>query len=493
MAMTDSYLILLYLVYGLSFVLLGAVALMQPSGSDGLRPTTSLWMIGAFGLLHGGKEFLDMWLLAVNVEHAAVLWSGALLLAVSFLPLFEFARRSLAELWPEFMSARATGLCAWIYGFTAAALVLAITLSADPVAAVSALSRYLLCFPGAAIAGWALKRAFQPLAGNAVNRIMTRALSGAFIAYAVLGGLVTEAVAGFPAWLPTQEAFLAASGAPVQLLRAVCAFVAMFSLSWLVRQQAEATLLRERARTVELRQTQSQLVAQQKLAALGKLTATVSHELRNPLAVMGTSLHALIRLLKEAGVNAAAPVARMERSMDRCTVIIEDMLEFARLKRPELRSLCLDSWVSEVVADYPLPPQVEPRMNLNAGTARAAIDPERMGRALINLLDNAVQAMAAGNAGPAAELFISTRHDDGVVVLLIEDCGPGIAREDEQQMFEPLFSTKSFGVGLGLPIVRNIVEAHGGSISIGNRAGARGAAATLTLPLSPPGEPDTEA
>jgi signal transduction histidine kinase len=486
MGMTDSYLIFLYLVYGLSFVLLGAVALMQPSGWDGMRRTTSLWMIGAFSLLHGAKEFLDMWLIAVDGKHAGALWFGALLLGVSFLPLFEFGRRSLTELWPEFVSVRAAGLCAWIYVFTAAVLVLALKLSADPLAAVSALSRYLLCLPGAAIAGLALKRAFQPLAGGAVNRNMARALSGALIAYAVLGGLVTHAVAGFPAWLPTQESFLAATGMPVQLLRAACAFVAMFSLSWLVRQQAEATLLRERARTAELRQAQNQLVAQQKLAALGQLTATVNHELRNPLAVIRTSLYSLQRLLKKAGIDAATPMARIERSMDRCTTIIEDMLEFARLKQPELQSLCLDSWVAEVVADYPLPAQVEPRMNLNAGPARVAIDPERMGRALVNLLDNAVQAMAAGDGdgGGAAELFISTRHDDGAVVLLIEDCGPGIVNEDEQQLFEPLFSTKSFGVGLGLAIVRNIVEAHGGSISIGNRAGARGAAATLTLPFA---------
>jgi signal transduction histidine kinase len=112
-----------------------------------------------------------------------------------------------------------------------------------------------------------------------------------------------------------------------------------------------------------------------------------------------------------------------------------------------------------------------------------ALDAERMRRAVINLADNARHAMldpANGN-GRGKTLSVRTRFDDDVLEIAILDTGPGMASDVLENVFEPLYSTRSFGVGLGLPIVKQIVEAHGGEIEINSELN-EGTAAILRLP-----------
>jgi signal transduction histidine kinase len=116
-----------------------------------------------------------------------------------------------------------------------------------------------------------------------------------------------------------------------------------------------------------------------------------------------------------------------------------------------------------------------------ASGVTVAADPERLRRALINVINNALQAMEELRA-PGQSLEITTSASDGLCEIVVRDSGPGIPEEIRERIFEPLFSTKNFGVGLGVPIIKNIMEDHGGGVSYASRVG-EGTTVTLWLPL----------
>ena len=230
----------IYLIYGLSFILLGAAALLQPRDSEALPISRHFWLLGLFGLLHGGKEIYDAWVFGTGASGPAVGWTGVSLLITSFLPLFEFGRRTTAD----WLSARTlpwwAPTSAWVYGPVLLSLLLTFVVTTDRAAGLDAVARYILAFPGAVLAGLTLRRAFRE------SSVAKHVLWFSFVAYAILGGLITGRVAEFPTWLPTSAAFLDATGIPVQVLRASCAFAAMLSLSILVRSEARMAVARVR-------------------------------------------------------------------------------------------------------------------------------------------------------------------------------------------------------------------------------------------------------
>ena len=117
---------------------------------------------------------------------------------------------------------------------------------------------------------------------------------------------------------------------------------------------------------------------------------------------------------------------------------------------------------------------------------RARLDPERMRQALGNLINNAAQALQSQDLpeGERREIRIRAREDEGSLEITVADNGPGIAEEEREQVFEPLFSTRSFGVGLGLPLVKRIVEQHEGTLSL-QEAPSGGAEFVVRLPMDP--------
>ena len=220
-------------------------------------------------------------------------------------------------------------------------------------------------------------------------------------------------------------------------------------------------------RTEELREAQQALVLKERLSALGQLTATVAHELRNPLSVIQNTLFTMKQSLESKGVTLERPVARIERSIARCNRIITDLLDYSRQRELQLQDHPIDTWLSRVIAEQAPPLKVAVRQELQAGSVIVRFDPERLRRVAINLIDNAVQAFAdqPDRAGDAIVTVGTLASGDGVEIS-VRDNGPGIPDTVLPKIFEPLFSTKSFGTGLGLPTVRQIVEAHGGRIEI---------------------------
>ncbi|MBN1440934.1 MAG: substrate-binding domain-containing protein [Anaerolineales bacterium] len=234
-------------------------------------------------------------------------------------------------------------------------------------------------------------------------------------------------------------------------------------------------------RTRELRQAQENLVRQEKLAVLGQLAATVSHELRNPLATLRVSAADLDRKVRDKGLNAERPLDRIQRNISRCDNIITELLDYARMPAPDLRPVDFDGWLNRLLDEQALPPGITLVREIASGET-VALDPERFRRVVINLVDNARQAMqnSASESGRRI-LTVRSKSDGDGAVLEVDDTGPGISAEVMERLFEPLFSTKGFGVGLGLAIVKGIVEQHGGEVRIASRPGD-GTRATVRIP-----------
>ena len=242
---------------------------------------------------------------------------------------------------------------------------------------------------------------------------------------------------------------------------------------------------RVRERTAELRASQEELVRKQRLAAIGQLTATVSHELRNPLGSIRNALAVIRRLPCDDNPMMQNAMDIAERGIGRCDNIITELLDFTRVRELRPETTDIDAWLAGALDDYECPPGIELARELNSG-AELACDRDCLLRAILNVLDNACDAVVAeaenGNQAFSPRLTVTTRVAGEWVEILVADNGAGIAADHLEKIFEPLFSTKSFGVGLGMPVVRQVMEQHGGGVQVHSEPG-RGTRVRLWLPL----------
>jgi Amt family ammonium transporter len=231
------------------------------------------------------------------------------------------------------------------------------------------------------------------------------------------------------------------------------------------------------------RRLEAELAETHQLATIGVIAATVSHELRNPLGAIRTSL-SFVR--QEAGGRSERldrALERMDRCVDRCTAIISDLVEFS--DPPDLRRVAthIDDWLAERLADQARRHGVKIEADFGAD-AMVAIDRERFAQVIDRLIDNAVQAMDSHDWHPPADrtrlVRVATEVAGPHVRLTIADSGPGVPAWVLPKIFDPLFTTRSFGAGLGLSITRGIVEQHGGAIAIDSTEG-EGATVTIWL------------
>ncbi len=235
-------------------------------------------------------------------------------------------------------------------------------------------------------------------------------------------------------------------------------------------------------RTKELKVAQDELVRKERLAALGQLTATVAHEIRNPLGTVQTSVFSIgdaIKRKEMKRVNRALSLA--ERNIRRCDGIITELLDFTRQKELKKESMDIDVWLEGLLEEYKLPEKIEYKPKMNSGIL-ISFDPEYLRRAMINVITNAVQAMDEKES-LGKELQVKTTVAGNRLEIRVIDTGPGIPDDLREKIFEPLLSTKSFGVGLGLAIVKDIMAEHGGGIEIESEPG-KGTEVVLWLPIN---------
>ncbi|MCD6302393.1 MAG: hypothetical protein J7M15_02580, partial [Anaerolineae bacterium] len=220
-----------------------------------------------------------------------------------------------------------------------------------------------------------------------------------------------------------------------------------------------------------LRETQDQLVQAERLAAVGRLAASVAHELRNPLMVMRNALYFLDRVVSSDGEHDPDTLrryfAKLDGEIDRQNKIINDLLYFSRNRPRRLSRVDINALAGETLLRVEMPESVKVVKDLSPGLESISADADQIQQVLVNLVSNAVQAMPDGGT-----LTLTTADDDGEwVVVQVEDTGCGIDEEHLAKLFEPFFTTKEKGIGLGLSVTKSIVEGHRGEISVSSSPG----------------------
>lgn len=261
------------------------------------------------------------------------------------------------------------------------------------------------------------------------------------------------------------------------------------------RKQIEEELDNHRAhleelvneRTQALKDTRDELVRKERLATLGQLTATVSHELRNPLGAMRPSLYVISKKIDVNDDLLVQSIERVERNIDRCDRIIDELLDFTRIAELELRPVDLDKWLKSVLQEQQLLNNLTVNHDFNLAGLEVLIDKHRLRRAVINVVENACHAMFVqgqiNTFQQDARLNVVTKRQNDRINITVEDNGSGISDEVLPKIFEPLYSTKGFGVGIGLPTVKQILEQHQGGVEI-STCRRKGTSITLWLPQS---------
>ncbi len=221
----------------------------------------------------------------------------------------------------------------------------------------------------------------------------------------------------------------------------------------------------------------------ERLATIGQVAASIGHELRNPLAVMQTSVHMLSRRLP-ADERNVKHLRRVDEQIVLCNTIISDLLELARDRPPELRPTDVAEVVREAALSVPRSSEVTLALDIAEALPPVAVDPGQFRQLVVNLVLNAVQASEA--AGGQIELRLASDERD--LLLTVEDRGQGLSKDVLSRLFEPLFTTRSTGTGLGLALCRRVVEKHRGTISANNREGG-GASFIVRVPLNAEPQP----
>ncbi len=240
----------------------------------------------------------------------------------------------------------------------------------------------------------------------------------------------------------------------------------------------------------KLKDTQQEMVKAGRMAQLGQLTATVAHELRNPLSAVRTSAFVLDRKVKGKGLGVEQQLLRIDNGVVRCDNIISQLLDFTRTHPAQCKLIEFDTWLAKIIEEEAgkLPTSVAIECILGLAGLKVAIDPDRLSRCVINLIGNASEAMVGKGDNPqevcvvSPKISISTRRSGRGVELAIADNGPGISEENIKKIKEPLFTTKSYGTGLGLPAVEKILEQHNGGLDVTSRVG-EGACFTAWFPI----------
>ncbi|MBI2006174.1 MAG: GHKL domain-containing protein, partial [Nitrosopumilales archaeon] len=210
----------------------------------------------------------------------------------------------------------------------------------------------------------------------------------------------------------------------------------------------------------EQKELQTQLLKAEKLSAIGILSARLSHDLRNPL----TTIKNTVFMLKTKIGNDAENIKRFEvidRAIWRMALLIDDVLDFVKPKSLNLKSSSIRTIVETSIALMVIPSTVKINFDFPIKDAQLKCDPEKLEAVFTNLITNAIQAM--NNVG---QIYLRIKEEPENVIIEVEDTGPGIPDEFLPKIFDPLFTTKQVGTGLGLVTCKTIIEQHGGSIDV---------------------------
>jgi two-component system sensor histidine kinase HydH len=264
-------------------------------------------------------------------------------------------------------------------------------------------------------------------------------------------------------------------------LMLIATLVALMGLLFMVLRQIvkKAETILER-RQEEQKELQAQLELAERLAALGEMVAGVAHEIRNPLGIISSTAELLRkRLENDPANNRLASI--IEEEVNRLNQTVTEFLDFARPREPNLQPAAVED-ILERSLEFLRPEIDRHHITLSRHYAEDGqplwVDPELLYRAFLNILINAIQAMPSGGELRVATQPVTSGKGRKII---IQDTGEGILPENAKKIFNPFFTTKDHGSGLGLSIVKGIIESHQGQITIDSEVG-QGATVSIILP-----------
>jgi PAS domain S-box-containing protein len=243
--------------------------------------------------------------------------------------------------------------------------------------------------------------------------------------------------------------------------------------------QLNATLeQRVEERTHELRDAQEQLVRQEKLAVMGELAGSVGHELRNPLSIINSAVYYLNLIQPQAEDKVKQYLGMIEQEVWNSEKIINNLLDFGRAISADLEVVPVSELVDQTLKKFAPPASVEVTLDIPADLPKLYVDPRQIMQVFGNLIVNAFQAMSSAGG----KLTVSAVLQNSMVRVDISDTGIGIPPENMHKIYDPLFTTKAKGIGLGLALSKKLIEANRASIEIESEVG-KGSTFTITLPV----------
>jgi signal transduction histidine kinase len=225
----------------------------------------------------------------------------------------------------------------------------------------------------------------------------------------------------------------------------------------------------------------------ERLATIGQVAGGIAHELRNPLNVIKTSIYYLRNARNAAPDKVATHLERIDRQATLADGVITALHDFGRLPLPQFEAVPLESLLKDIVKDSMIRHNIQVAIECPADLPAVCADPKQLRIVLANLIRNAQEAMAEGG-----KLSIVAGAADGQVVIDVADTGVGMSGESLARFTEPFHSTKTRGLGLGLALVRAILDRHHGRIAVRSQLGV-GTTVTVTIPwyIQPPGDPSS--
>jgi PAS domain S-box-containing protein len=228
----------------------------------------------------------------------------------------------------------------------------------------------------------------------------------------------------------------------------------------------------------EQKEMQDRLVRSERLAILGQMAGGVGHELRNPLGAIKSAVYLLKMIFEEPEPDVKESLEILEKEVDTSERIISSLLDFARPRPAAKRKVDLNDVVRDALTRARVPDNIKVETYLHEGLSPLLADPDQLGQVFGNVILNGVQAMPDGG-----RLLVRTETPrPGWAAVAVSDSGEGIPGDRIGKVFEPLFTTKAKGIGLGLAVTKSLIEGHEGTIEVESEAG-KGSTFTVVLPL----------
>ena len=247
-------------------------------------------------------------------------------------------------------------------------------------------------------------------------------------------------------------------------------------------------------RAEERRRLEDQLNQAERMAVLGKMVAGISHEIRNPLGIIGSTAQLLHHKMEEGDPRKQLGEIIMEEA-SRLNSIVTDFLDFARPTTPNYSECRVDAVLKRNLKFLEVELKrrcIEVQLRFAENGRPVIADGDLLYRAFLNIFVNAMEALDDGGIIQVTTRYRDSRED--TLEVIIADTGSGISGNNLGKIFEPFFTTRNTGTGLGLPIVRNIIESHGGTVDIKSpppeelaQLESKGTAIIISLPVNPKG------